>query len=274
MEFLHTTVKIGLEKPFSVLHMSDTHLACADLRDGERKVALAERRQPHFAKAMDMVEQATCYAAEKSLPILHTGDLLDFVSVANLEVAARFAAQADLFLAAGNHEFSLYVGEAKEDAAYREQSLAKVQAAFKNDIRASSRVIGGVNFVALDNGYYSFDESQYAFLKKEVEKGLPVVLLLHVPLYEHALYERMMSGSTSAYLLAVPEPLTQCYEGRRVEQQLADGITREAVAFIEECGAIKAILAGHLHFSYEGVVAGRIPQILTSGTRLREIRFV
>ena len=63
-------------------------------------------------------------------------------------------------MAAGNHEYSLYVGEAWEDAAYRNQSLATVQEAFINNIRMAARVIGGVNFVALDDGYYLFEEEQ------------------------------------------------------------------------------------------------------------------
>ncbi|MBQ2706718.1 MAG: metallophosphoesterase, partial [Clostridia bacterium] len=91
----------------------------------------------------------------------------------------KFCDENDVFFAAGNHEFSLYVGEAWEDADYRNQSLAKVQAAFGNDIRFSSRIIGGVNLVAIDDGYSRFDEEHLDLLKAEVAKGLPIVLLMH-----------------------------------------------------------------------------------------------
>jgi 3',5'-cyclic AMP phosphodiesterase CpdA len=274
MKILPTTLHIGVATPFRVLHATDTHLVFADLRDGERKVALAEKRKRIFPQAEEALAFAERTAAEMGLPLLHTGDLIDFVSVANLEAVARFTAATDCFAAAGNHEFSLYVGEAKEDAAYRNQSLVAVQAAFKNDIRMAARVIGGANFVALDNGYYLFEREQLDFLKNEVAKGLPVVLLFHNPLYDEALYKLMMQRSPCAYLVGVPEALMQTYPKDRFAQQLADAVTRETVEYIQNEPQIKGIITGHLHFNYEGMFGDRIPQVMTSCTDLRLIEIV
>ena len=274
MSIIETKLTVGVQAPFRVLHVTDTHLTDADLRDGERKVTLAEKRAKIFPLADATLELAAKVAKEQGVPIVHTGDLLDFVSVANLEKAKKFTDENDCFMAAGNHEFSLYVGEAKEDAAYRNQSLATVQAAFRNDIRMAARVIGGVNFVALDNGYYLFEREQLDFLKNEVKKGLPVVLLLHNPLFEKALYDRVMQKSPCAYLVGVPEELMQCYPGDRYMQQLADAITRETVDYMKEETAIKALITGHLHFNYDGVFADRIPQIVTSCTDVRLVEIV
>jgi 3',5'-cyclic AMP phosphodiesterase CpdA len=274
MNVIKTTLSVGAEKPFRVLHATDTHLTYADLRDGERKVELAQKRTRIFPNAPEVLDFAAQTAKELSIPILHTGDLIDFVSIANLEAAKRFTDENDCFMAAGNHEFSLYVGEAKEDAAYREKSLAEVQKAFKNDIRMSARVIGGVNFVALDNGYYLFEQAQLDFLKAEVKKGLPVVLLLHNPLYEQGLYDLITERSPCAYLVAVPEALMQHYPADRYAQQMADDVTRETVDYIANEPQIKAIIAGHLHRNYEGVFADRIPQILTCCTDLRLFEIV
>lgn len=274
MSIIETKLNVGVQAPFRVLHVTDTHLTDADLRDGERKVVLAEKRAKCFPHADETLELACKLAKEQGVPILHTGDLLDFVSVANLEKAKKFTDETDCFMAAGNHEFSLYVGEAKEDAAYRNQSLATVQAAFKNDIRMAARVIGGVNFVALDNGYYLFEREQLDFLKTEVKRGLPVVLLLHNPLYERALYDRVMQKSPCAYLVGVPEELMQGYPKDRYAQQLADDVTRETVDYIGKEPAIKALITGHLHFNYDGIFAGRIPQIVTSCTDVRLVEIV
>ncbi|MBQ7050167.1 MAG: metallophosphoesterase [Firmicutes bacterium] len=274
MEIIKTAIPLGVETPFQVLHLSDTHLTRADLRDRERKVKLAKNRLPIFPEAEDVLQSACAAAKQLQVPIVHTGDLIDFVSMANLEAAKKFTDENDCFMAAGNHEFSLYVGEAKEDAAYRNQSLAAVQAAFKNDIRMSSRIIGGVNFVALDNGYYLFEEKQFEFLKQEVEKGLPMILLMHTPLYEHALYEKMMKQSPCAYLAGVPTELMKSYPTDRFQQQLADEITLKVMEYIKDQPLIKALITGHLHFNYEGVYADRIPQIVTSCTDARLIEIV
>ena len=274
MNLIQTKLKIGVETPSQVLHITDTHLTYADLRDGERKVTLAEKRARYFPHAEEVLSSAAQIASERGIPIVHTGDLIDFVSTANLEAAKRFTDRNDCFMAAGNHEFSLYVGEAKEDTAYRNQSLAAVQQAFKNDIRMASRIIGGVNFVALDNGYYLFEREQLDFLRREVLRGLPVILLFHTPLYEPALYQRVMERSACAYLTAVPEELMKGYPADRSLQQLADAVTRETVEYIEGEPQIKAIVSGHLHFNYEGIFGGRIPQVMTSCTDARLIEIV
>ena len=274
MNIIKTQLHIGASTPFRAVHISDTHFTYADMRDGEAKVDLARGRVTCFPFDPEAIlEKASETAKELRAPILHTGDLIDFVSVANLERAARFIAENDCFFAAGNHEFSLYVGEAWEDAAYRNQSLATVQEAFTNNIRMAARVIGGVNFVALDDGYYLFDEEQLAFLQSEVAKGLPVVLLMHNPLYEPTLYEKMMKKAPCAYIVDTPEELMQGYEEHRYRQQKADEITHRTVEYIARESAVKAIIAGHLHFDYEGTFAGRIPQIVTGCETVRVIEF-
>lgn len=272
---LKTQVKIGLEAPVRVLHVSDTHLTYADLRDGERKVKLAADRSQYFCKAEQILQFACDTAKELQIPIVHTGDLIDFVSKANLEAAKRFTNENDCFMATGNHEFSLYVGEAWEDADYRNQSLAAVQASFQNDIRMSSRIIGGLNFVALDNGYYLFDPEHLEFLKQEVKKGLPIVLMFHTPLYDRALYDYAMEKNpTCAYLADVPEALMECYDSHRFRQQRADAITHETVEYIRSQPLIKSILTGHLHFNYEGMFGDRIAQIVTACEDVRLVEFI
>ena len=274
MKRIDNIIEIGLDAPIRIIHVSDTHLTYADMRDGERKVKLIEWRAPSFPEAEDMLRSIGTLAREENLPIMHTGDLLDYVSLANLEAAKQFTDEYDCFMATGNHEFSLYVGEAKEDAAYRNQSLDKVQACFKNDIRKSARVIGGVNFIALDNGYYTFEPEHLDFLKQEAAEGLPMVLMFHTPLYDPVLYRVAMEHTPAcAYLAGVPEKLTECYEPSRREQQRADSVTFEILDYIAKEPMIKAILTGHLHFNYEGTFANRIPQIVTDCTTLRVIEF-
>lgn len=274
MSIISARLDIGVEKPFKVIHISDTHLTLADMRDGERKVELSKARSKFFKQAEEVLAQTEELHRELGLPVIHTGDLIDFVSAANLERAKAFVKATDCFVSAGNHEFSLYVGEAREDAAYREQSLATVQAAFGNDIRASSRVIGGVNFVALDDGYYKFEQSQFDFLKAEVAKGLPVVLVMHNPLFEKRLYDDRMANNVCAYLVGVPEELMRGYPEHRYEQQAADDTTREVMAYIAAEPAIKALITGHVHVNYEGVFADRIPQVVVSCTDIQIIEIV
>ena len=149
-----------------------------------------------------------------------------------------------------------------------------MQAAFTNDIRMSSRIIDGLNFVALDNGYYKFEAEQLAFLKEQVALGLPIVLMLHTPLYEPDFYEDAMARfHDSSYLCGVPDELLENYSQNHREYQAADEITKETVAYIAGEPLVKAILTGHMHYDYDSVFAGRIPQLCTNSTTLRVVEF-
>ena len=173
-----TTIAIGLPKPFRALHITDSHIAYADERDGERKMALAEKRYSAFETepfgATRFLKEHLDYARQEKLPVLCTGDVCDFVSRKNLEFAQEQLKDIDYFMAVGNHEFSLYVGEAFEDEAYKMQSYNQVQYFFRNHLFFDSRVMGGINFVAVDDGYYRFDEGQLFRLKEEAKKKLIV----------------------------------------------------------------------------------------------------
>ena len=257
-------VKLGATRPFGVLHVSDTHIVLVDDRDDEAKIALASRRVRGMTYGEHYLDEAIRYARDRGLYMMHTGDLYDFVSEANLDCCAAHMLAADWFVCAGNHEYSKYVGEAKEDEAYKADSREAVQGAFPNDLNFASRVIEGVDFVALDDVYYNFTERQHALMEEEMKKGLPVVMLCHVPLYTpQALEDELrFSHGNCGYLTGVPEELTAKYDpgvsyppGQewryRKVQQHSDKPTLDFLAWLKEQTLLKAILCGHCHRFYE-----------------------
>lgn len=258
------TVEIGLEKPFDAMHLSDTHIARADARDDERKILLSAQRSQWMNAGEHYLDEAIRIARERGMYLFHTGDLYDFVSEANLDSAAKHLIEGDWFVSAGNHEYSKYVGEAKEDEAYKQDSYDAVRAAFPNDLHFASRIINGVNFVALDDVYYNFTERQLEQMKAEMAKGLPVVMLCHVPLYtpEFCKSELEVTGGNCAYLTGVPLEVTETFDqGRtypageewryRKVQQRADEPTLAFIAWFKEQPLLKAILCGHMHRFFE-----------------------
>lgn len=275
MNIIHTNITVGAKSPFTVLHMSDTHLCRADDRNDQRKTELAERRQKAFPESEECLLAGIKEAKTLDCPVFHTGDLLDFVSFANVDAAKNFTDNCDVFMAAGNHEFSLYVGEAFEDEEYRNRSLPLVQSAFNNNIRFATREINGILFIAVDNSYYLFDQQQLEQLQKELKKNMPTVLLMHTPLHSEGLYNHMMHElhNECAYLMNVPDEKTALYSDHRRIQQTADKTTKEAYELIVGSKNIKAIITGHLHFDYEDTSLPCLPQYVTACTTLRVIRF-
>lgn len=258
------TINVGAKKPFSALHISDTHLTRVDARDNQRKKSLAASRQRVFPWAEHYFDAAIRYARERDLMLLHTGDLIDFVSEANLDFVAMQLGIGSWFVSAGNHEYSQYVGEAKEDAAYKAQSFDKVQRAYPNNLKVASQVINGINFVALDDVYYNVTAEQHELMRREVEKGLPIVLMCHVPFYTPKHCADVLKGNKglAGYVTGAPLEITQTYQTNpslgpdeqwrnRSVQQLSDKPTLEFIAWLKQQPLLKAVLCGHCHHFYE-----------------------
>lgn len=265
MKLEKNTLHVGLEKPVKLLHVTDTHLTYADEQDDERKHALARRlRDPN--KEQYLAEHIA-YAEECCDLLVHTGDLMDFVSHGNVEKAREILKNERIFFIAGNHDYSQYVGEAWEDSAYRMNSYMQMGYGLGVPMFFNSRIVGGVNVVGIDNSYYHFADWQIWRLKKEVEKGLPVILAFHDPLFEQSLYDYHYSVSSEdcTYLVGCDEEHLLRYSEFRAVQQRPDAPTLRMIDYIKSEPQIKAILTGHLHFSFESMLTPTLPQFVTGG---------
>ena len=279
LQFQRVEIALGAKKPFRTLHLSDTHLCLADERENERKRTLAKNRRRYFSEGELFLDAALSYAKRTGETLLYTGDLIDFVSEANLDAIAAKFQNADVFGSSGNHEFSQYVGEAKEDDAYKAQSFDRVQKAFPNDLVFASRIIEGVNFVAFDDVYYNITARQKALFEAEAAKGLPIVALCHCPLYTPELYDVAMSepGATCSYLVGVPDERTAGYEAHRRDQQKRDNPTADFLDYLKKQPLLKAILSGHLHYDWVGPFSETATQYVVAGNfqgHVREFTFV
>ncbi|MCR5689515.1 MAG: metallophosphoesterase [Clostridiales bacterium] len=269
MKLERSTLEIGLERPVKLLHVTDTHLALCDERDNERKREMA-RRRTSMAKALRYLEEHIAYAEENCDLLVHTGDLIDFVSRANVEKAREILKNDRIFFIAGNHEYSQYMGEAWEDNAYRMNSYMEIDrmGGFGSPMLWNTRVVGGVNIVGMDNSYYLFEDWHIEKLKTEVEKGLPVILAFHDPLFEESLYRyhfERVPGEPCAYLVGCDEEHLGRYSEFRAVQQRPDAPTLRMIGYIRSEPRIKAVLTGHLHFSFVSDITPSLPQFVTGG---------
>lgn len=262
------TINVGAENPFSVYHMSDNHICLADTRDNERKRILAKNRTIDFAgeegsKLPDICDAMLSEVRAAKAPLIHTGDMIDFVSYANLDYVKDKLSGQDVIMAVGNHEFSQYVGEAFEDEAYKSQSKERVLSVLPQGCLFGSRVIEGVKFITLDNVYYYVLPEHLSLLQKELAEGLPTVLVVHTPLYSSDTYRQVVNihrEGEPPYLCGCPEPYLRKLEEMRYKQQVPDETTLAFLRVCEEAENLKAVLAGHLHFPLVSRLDSGIPQ--------------
>lgn len=276
----YATVEIGLEKPFSILHISDTHLTAAYPHESEAKQKLHKRRTETFGGRQEEALRDSLAWAKKNVDyVLHTGDLIDWQSEANYDLVKKYFGEKGYFGAVGNHEYSpdMWLSEVKEEhsEAYKDMTRDKVREVYPFDVEFQSQVINGVNFITLDDVYGYVTKRQVKLFRKEVRRGLPIVLCLHVPIMTdniHRVNQRFWNGVDTKYTdSALPDPT-----GDYLTQK-EDPVTSDFIAYLRKEPLLKAILAGHLHFSVQDRFSPTAMQYVTGGNFLfqgQEILFI
>lgn len=254
-----TTLNVGAEKPFKLLHVTDTHIAFDD--EGQDC-----GRFKFFSKAEEYFLEAAEYAKKNGMTMLHTGDFFDFLSEKNFEFADKYLNELDYIYAAGNHDFCHCVGQATEDYEYKWTQIKRSAPHIKSNLYFDSRVINGVNIVTADNSYYLMTQGQIELLRAEAAKGYPIILAMHNPIFTKELADdRINGGEPCAYLMGAPEEYTSKYPEYRRLQQTPDEVTLRAIEYIKSEPLIKAIIVGHIHKNYEVYLDNGVPQIVTEG---------
>ena len=247
------TVRIGAEKPFAVLHISDTHLCEAYDDEGEVTLKLREvRRRTFGGRQEEALVDSIAWARKNVDYILHTGDLIDFQSRANFDLVRKHFGDA-MFGALGNHEFArhMWLAEEKEPKTeeWKDRTRAKLDEVFPFDVVLHSQVVNGVNFVTLDDVYGTVTERQVERFRAEVAKGLPIVLCMHVPFFTDDIWRattQFWARSGSRFGDAAVPPRKGDYQ-----RQSEDPVTRDFIEYLRKEPLLRAILAGHEHVTIQ-----------------------
>jgi UDP-2,3-diacylglucosamine pyrophosphatase LpxH len=119
--------------------------------------------------------------------------------------------------------------------------------------------------VAIDNVYYYVTAEQHQAVKREFEKGLPVVLMCHIPFYtpEHCLDTLKRQKGRISYMVATPaqvitdyrsnpnNPVSEAYRNKAVSPTSVSPATQEFYNWLKEQPQLKAIICGHMHEFFE-----------------------
>jgi 3',5'-cyclic AMP phosphodiesterase CpdA len=267
----YATVHIGLEKPFSVLHCSDTHLTAAYPHEDEKKQTLHKRRAETFGgQQEEALRDTLAWAKEHVDYVVHTGDLIDWQSEANFDLVRKYLGQ-DVLGSVGNHEFStdMWLSDPKEESteSYKDNTRRLVQRAFPFNVEFQSQVANGVNFITLDDAYGYVTERQVALFDVELKRGLPIVLCIHVPFFtddiwraNHRFWSEKEKNCT--YGATPPAPT-----GAYLKQQ-QDEVTRTFIARLKQEPLLKAILSGHAHITVQEAFSPYATQYVVAGNFL------
>ncbi|GAA4798923.1 hypothetical protein GCM10023231_29600 [Olivibacter ginsenosidimutans] len=194
------SIKVLLDevvKPFKIMQVSDSHISCDSDADQSyekysARMAHAFAKQRH-CKTGEMVSPIEAFAALMDLAVEErvdlialTGDIVNYPSATAVEKVTALVKKTNIphLYTAGNHDWH-YEGMSGSMEDLRKHWIAErlMPLYSSNQTRCSSTVCNGINIVTLDNSIYQIGADQLQFYKQQIEKGLPMLLMVHIPLY-------------------------------------------------------------------------------------------
>ena len=245
-------IHIGLPQPFSVLHISDTHLTAVYDDEPEYLVKFAKYRAKVFGgRQEEALRDSLAWAKMNVDYVIHTGDFIDFQTRANLDIVKKvFGEEKALTGSLGNHEFQRRIPDEKVDESciaglrkYGALSMKLLAETFPFDISLQSTVVNGVNFVTLNEVVGFVTENHVERFHAEVKKGLPIILCMHCPFFTAEL------ARASCKYWQFNRKFRQDNPGPMNSFQVNDPVTRDFIAYLKGEKLLRGILTGHMHLT-------------------------
>lgn len=260
--------------PLKMMVVGDTHLFMDDAR-GEPftsfsgRMARAYNTTKHFktgasTSPKESFEKTLALAKAGGVDLIAlVGDIFSFPSEAAVEWAhARLNETGVPFLyVAGNHDWH-YEGMEGPAMALREAWTEKrLKPLYQGrDPLMAAVDVKGVRFVAIDDSTYEIQPRQLAFFREQVASGLPLALLMHIPLYAQ--------GREVGFGCGHPRWGAQSDKNWQIERRSKwpeAGHSEATMAFRREVFAapnLLGVFAGHIHQQSLDCVNGT-PQFVT-----------
>ena len=263
-----------IKKNLKVIHIADTHLFMDDergipYREFSNRMAKAYNQTTNFktrekTTPMECFEKTLAYAKQVNADVITlVGDIFSFPSELAVEwVNSKLEATGIPYIyVAGNHDWH-YEGmrgklDTLRDTWIENRLLSLYQG--KNPLMAAYD-IKGIRFLAIDNSTYEINDEQLAFFSKHVASGLPLVLLVHIPMYA--------PGKSISFGCGNPNWNASTDRNYKLEKRPRwpeDGHSKTTFKFYNEvfnASNLLGIFTGHIHKNSIEIINGK-PQIVS-----------
>src|SRR5690606_2775600 len=250
-----------VKEPIKVVLAADTHLWRNDergdpYRQYSDRMAKAYNQTVHFKTGEPThpekaFEETVRLAVESEADVLALpGDIFSWPSEAAIEWAYDLLEKTGIpyIYVAGNHDWH-YEGMAGNLEELRATWIGKRLLPLyqgRNPLIAAYD-IKGVRFLAIDNSTYQISTGQLEFFRQQVQTGLPLVLLVHIPFYA--------PGKSVGFGCGHPDwgaATDRNFEIERRPKWPVEGHTTATMDFYYEvfnAPNLLAVFAGHIHRS-------------------------
>ena len=263
-----------IKEKIKIIHIADTHLYMDDERglpfkSYSNRMAKAYNQTKHFktntsTNPQKAFEETLAYAKQVNADVITLiGDIFSFPSELAIEwVISKIKATGIPYIyIAGNHDWH-YEGMEGKLALLRDQWIEKrLMPLYQgNNPLMASYDIKGIKFLAIDNSTYEINDEQLRFFSEQVSFGMPVVLLIHIPMYAPG--KKISFGCGNPFWGAKTD---RNYELERRPKWPENGHTKTTFEFYKkvfDSPNLMGIFTGHIHKNSIEVIKGK-PQIVS-----------
>lgn len=224
IETKEITVKIGLKRPYNFMHISDAHVAI----DDEARTRFWTPASGELPK--DSIRELFEYADKEKLDcIFMTGDAVDYFHAKHIAFLENLFTETktDVLYAYGNHE------GINENGKFYGEYINLMGEAPDFIVRDYEEF----SVVAIDDSDVNVTASQVEKLKEKIKEGRPLILIMHVPIENDDMTPWIMEHWDGNFLIGKEEDSDS---------------TKEFCRIVKNEPLVKAVFAGHIHYSLEG----------------------
>ena len=262
-----------IKESIKVVHIADTHLFMDDERGipyqmYSNRMAKAYNKTTHFQTGVETnpteaFEQTLAFAKDVNADVITLiGDIFSFPSKLAIEWVLSKLKETGIpyIYIAGNHDWH-YEGMEGTLETLRDTWIEKRLLPFYqgNNPLMAAYDIKGIRFLAIDNSTYQINAAQLAFFREQVASGMPLVLLVHIPMYAPG--KKILFGCGNPNWGAATD---HGFELERRPKWPESGHTRTTFDFHKEvfnAPNLLGIFTGHIHRNSIEIIKGK-PQIV------------
>lgn len=249
----------GLKKEYSYLYLTDMHIVTLTDDNPQDVAAYATERFPQFVNAQGESSTAqfenwiTEVNRVKPDGVLLGGDFIDSPSDSNIAYLEEKldSLEVPYLYTVGNHDWTY--PWAYMDQKGKDEYLPKLNPFMQNNPYIQTLELEEFIIVSVDNSTNQVAPEAMEAYKAVLQKGKPVIVMLHVPLFTEALLAKGLEVWNS------PVTLGGGVHGGIYPNDVSTEFINLTKA---EDSPVVAVLAGHVHFYHKEMLNEKIIQIV------------
>jgi len=258
MEIKESNIYLNnISREYEFIHISDAHAAVLSPFDSQIEKKDYERSTKQWGvtgrtPAEELLDIAKYADSHKVDGLLVAGDIIDYVNDTNIKwlTDLKKNTKTEMYLTYGNHEGGSYISECPGRKAYGEYKEI-----IPGDPDFWTKDFGDFLLVGIDNSDHNIEDSQLAKFEEVLKGTKPIILLVHIPIFCDDIIEtvekRWGKNQAGYFLFGNENDMKNNNVRKFLQMILADNVN------------IAAILAGHIHTSYEGTLDNGVPMFVS-----------